>query len=297
MSALTDLFSAMANKIRSKTGTQTTYTPSEMVSDGIDDVFDAGVASVPTPTSITPSNSSPVALTANTAVKPTASGYAIASYTNIVPSNITPKSLKGKGIYRIDQGSAMSIEGYAISDYETITPSTTNRAYNQSSVNTFKKIDTRAGYIYGAIPTGRILFSCMLGNLRTSTGWEKVSFTAKTVYDEDGTSASVCMDENFAHFDDNGQIVVDRAIQTAYLAGYSPRGVTSSGTAVYGGVAFYKNGTLISGASSYGSSSTPNPNFRRVQTSFAVGDVISIYTRVSSTTQAYVRSTCSIVTP
>lgn len=44
MSALTDVFSALANKIRSKTGGSETYTPAEMVSDGIDDVYDAGVA-------------------------------------------------------------------------------------------------------------------------------------------------------------------------------------------------------------------------------------------------------------
>ena len=46
MSALTDLFTDLANKIRSKTGTSTTYTPLEMVSDGIDDVYDAGYAVV-----------------------------------------------------------------------------------------------------------------------------------------------------------------------------------------------------------------------------------------------------------
>ena len=44
MSALTDLFTALANKIRSKTGTATTYTPPQMVSSGIDDVYNAGVA-------------------------------------------------------------------------------------------------------------------------------------------------------------------------------------------------------------------------------------------------------------
>lgn len=42
MSALTDLFTSMANKIRNKTGGSDTYTPAEMVSDGIDDVYDAG---------------------------------------------------------------------------------------------------------------------------------------------------------------------------------------------------------------------------------------------------------------
>ena len=40
MSALTTLFSSLANKIRSKTGGSDTYTPPEMV-DAIDDVYDA----------------------------------------------------------------------------------------------------------------------------------------------------------------------------------------------------------------------------------------------------------------
>lgn len=41
MSALTDLFTALANKIRSNLGVSDTYTPTEMVS-AIDDVYDAG---------------------------------------------------------------------------------------------------------------------------------------------------------------------------------------------------------------------------------------------------------------
>lgn len=43
MSALTDLFTSLANAIRAKTGGSDTYTPPEMV-DAIDDVYDAGVA-------------------------------------------------------------------------------------------------------------------------------------------------------------------------------------------------------------------------------------------------------------
>lgn len=99
----------MANKIRSKTGTATTYTPSEMVSDGIDDVYDAGVASVPTPTSITPSNASPVSLTANTAVKPTAAGVAIESYSSITPSNTLPVTLSNGSIYKMN-GAGKAVE-------------------------------------------------------------------------------------------------------------------------------------------------------------------------------------------
>ena len=127
MSALTDLFSSMANKIRSKTGTATTYTPPQMVSDGIDDVFDAGVASATT--SITPSDSSPVAMSANTGYKPTASGYAISSYSSVTPSNVTPVALYGNNLYK-PSGSALSEQGYAIESYSSVLPS-----YSPTSVS------------------------------------------------------------------------------------------------------------------------------------------------------------------
>lgn len=99
MSALTDLFTSFANKIRSKVGGSQTYTPLEMV-DAIDDVYDAGVASVPTPTDITPSNASPVALAANTPVNPTAGGYAIASYQSKTPSDSNPPSVSSGAIIK-----------------------------------------------------------------------------------------------------------------------------------------------------------------------------------------------------
>jgi hypothetical protein len=88
-----------------------------MVSDGIGDVYDAGVASVPTPTSITPSNASPVTLTANTAVKPTAAGYAIEFYRSFTPSNNTPIGLTIGDICKINGN------GYAIASYSSVTPS------------------------------------------------------------------------------------------------------------------------------------------------------------------------------
>lgn len=115
MSALTDLFSSMANKIRSKTGTATTYTPSEMASDGIDDVYDAGVASATT--SITPSNASPVSMTANTGYKPTVNGYAISSYNNVTPSDSSPIALTSGEIDK------MGGNGYAIQSYSSVNPS------------------------------------------------------------------------------------------------------------------------------------------------------------------------------
>jgi len=120
MSALTDLFTAMANKIRSKTGTATTYTPLQMVSDGIDDVYAAGydaggggAAGIP----ITPSNASPVSLTTGDSYQMLANGYAISSYNNLSPSNSTPAALAGDTIYKTNG------TGYAIDSYSSITPS------------------------------------------------------------------------------------------------------------------------------------------------------------------------------
>lgn len=120
MSALTDLFTALANKIRSKTGTATTYTPLEMVSDGIDDVYAAGYdagGGGATGIPITPSNASPVSLTTGDSYEMLADGYAISSYNNVTPSNSSPVSLSNSTIYKT--GGA----GVAIASYSSVTPS------------------------------------------------------------------------------------------------------------------------------------------------------------------------------
>lgn len=81
MSALTDLFTALANKIRSKTGGSATYTPPQMVA-AIDDVYDAGVAAGTTPTQ----TKTVTAGTSATTVTPD-QGYALSSVTvNPTPS-------------------------------------------------------------------------------------------------------------------------------------------------------------------------------------------------------------------
>lgn len=81
MSALTDLFTTLANKIRSKTGGSDTYTPPEMVA-AIDDVYDAGVAAGTTPTQ----TKTVTAGTSATTVTPD-QGYALSSVTvNPTPS-------------------------------------------------------------------------------------------------------------------------------------------------------------------------------------------------------------------
>lgn len=72
-----------------------------------------------TPASITPSNSSPAAMTANTPVNPTANGYAIASYNTKTPSNSSPAVLESGEIDKIGGN------GYAIQHYDMVTPSST----------------------------------------------------------------------------------------------------------------------------------------------------------------------------
>lgn len=69
-----------------------------------------------TPTSITPSNATPAALTADTPVNPTANGYAIASYSNVTPSNNSPATLNSYNPV-IPLGN-----GYAIENYSNVTP-------------------------------------------------------------------------------------------------------------------------------------------------------------------------------
>lgn len=302
MSALTDLFSAMATKIRSKTGTATTYTPPEMVSDGIDDVYEAGVAagtptltgnataadvvsgktfynttttkqtgsfaadtvnnsatattsqSTKTPdsgkyfanftinpqqhsdsftptadlvgaagnandmgavhnkryvntsgmivpsgnipltqndtgidvssyatasvsvsgTSITPSNSSPASMSSGTLYTPSASGYAISSYSSVTPSNSSPATLSSGSIYKMGgAGKAVasvtsvapsntspasltsgtvykpSANGVAISSYSSITPSSTSQSVSSGSI--YKMGGN--GIVLNALPT------------------------------------------------------------------------------------------------------------------------------------------------
>ena len=172
MSALTTLFSSLANKIRSKTGGSDTYTPPEMV-DAIDDVYDAGVASATTP--ITPSNASPASMTSGTGYKPTANGYAISSYTSVLPQDhpgavsqndmvkisgtngyvikryniITPSNSSPARLRADDILAEFANDGYAIESYDSVTPSSTPTSVSSGDV---VKIGG-SGVIVDAVPT------------------------------------------------------------------------------------------------------------------------------------------------
>lgn len=92
------------------------------------------------PTNITPSNSNPVSLSTPNSYKPTASGYAIASYSSVTPSNSSPVSLSSGTVYK------MGGNGYAIASYGNVTPTSSVQTLSSGSI--YKMNGT--GYVYNA---------------------------------------------------------------------------------------------------------------------------------------------------
>ena len=114
----------------------------------------------------------------------------------------------------------------------------------------------------GGVPSN--LFTC---NPVTSAGtsWTDWVLTG-VVNDPNGSGVGAMLDPKFGHIDLNGSIAVDMPIPHAYITGRAFAGRNSSGTLIYGGIRLLKNGTLITGATCYGSSSENNPFFRRIET-------------------------------
>ena len=238
MSALTDLFTAMANKIRSKTGTATTYTPLQMVSDGIDDVYAAGydaggggAAGIP----ITPSNASPVSLTTGDSYEMLADGYAISSYTNVTPSNSSPVSLSNNTIYKT--GGA----GVAIASYSSVTPS------NASPVT------LSSGSIYKMGGAGKAVASVTDA---TPSNSSPVSLTSGTIYKMGGAGKAVASVTDITPSDSSPVSMSSGSIYKAGSAGYAiasnPTSVTPSSSGVY-----FSSGIKKMTASGYAYSSQP----------------------------------------
>ena len=133
-----------------------------------------------------------------------------------------------------------------------------------------------------------------VANNTTANTWVAYTLTG-TVNNPTDTALGTMLDPSVAHIT-NGNVVIDKALPKAYLSGVVYPGRTSSGTQVYSGVRLKKNGTEISGASITGNSTTPSPTFRRVQTSFAVGDTITLETRASTANTSAARVMVNIVT-
>lgn len=114
------------------------------------------------PTSITPSDSSPVAVSSGGIYQMGGNGYAIESQpTSITPSNSSPVFLATDGIYKT------SSSGYAISSYATKTPSDTSPA--SVSINSLIQ-PTSAGYLYKTQQTKTVT---LLGSITLSNTMEK----------------------------------------------------------------------------------------------------------------------------
>ena len=97
------------------------------------------------PTSITPSNASPVALSSSGEYAPTESGYAIKQYTNVDPN----PSGGGTGTYHITNTNDARIfksEGWIVPDRTEVTPSNSSPVSLQSSKNYYIASSSNGGY-------------------------------------------------------------------------------------------------------------------------------------------------------
>lgn len=226
MSALTSLFTSMANKIRSKVGGSDTYTPTEMVS-AIDDVYDAGIADATTP--ITPSNASPAGMTANVGYKPTANGYAISNYNNVTPSNSSPVALTSGDIDK------MGANGYAISSYSEIAPDDIYpmqlvlgsiykiRGYNGYAIKSYPSLVSPSNSSPAALTYGKMY------RINATDGYAIKNYTPVT---PSSTPISVASG-TIVKMEDSGKIV--DAISDVTPSDSSPVAVTSGLTYKMGG--------------------------------------------------------------
>lgn len=172
MSALTDLFTAFANKIRSKTGGSDTYTPPQMVN-AIDDVYQAGVDAGTTPTQ----TKTVTAGTTATTVTPD-TGYALSSVTvNPTPSQ-SKSATPSTTAQTITPDSGKLLSSVSVSAIQTQTKSATPSTSAQTITP----------------DSGKYLTSVSVGAISTQTKSVTPSTTSQTVTPDSGkylTSVSV----------------------------------------------------------------------------------------------------------
>lgn len=259
------------------------------------------------PTSITPSNSSPVTITSGTIYKASGNGKAVETVQTITPtygiedtvqsgaiirfgdsgvitkeiptpldltpSNSSPATITSGGLYSATAG------GKAVSTITDRTPSDSSPAqiYASSIVK-----PSEAGYLYKSQHVSQVVAS-VTGSCAGSTTYTKYNI---------GATDSIFFDTNYFTAS-NGTLTVKRAF-SGYLYLYAFAGRNSSGTTIYAYIQVRKNGTSYASVNGTSSSSNKSTN---TTISLAVGDTIDLYTRVSSgSSNAVTRFTVGIKT-
>lgn len=148
MSTLSEYFSSLGNKIRNKTGTSTKYTPTEMVSSGIDDVYQAGVsAGTPTQTKTVTAGTSAITVSPD-------SGYALSSVT-VNPTPSESKSITATTSQQTvtpDSGKVLSSVTVNPQNHSGIYIPAANTASNDMGANHNRRyIDTSGMYVPASI--------------------------------------------------------------------------------------------------------------------------------------------------
>jgi len=162
--------------------------------------------------SITPSNSSPVALTADVAVKPTSGGYAIASYNSVTPSNSSPVALTSGDIDK------MGGAGYAIESYSSVTPSDSS------------PVSLTSGSIYKMGGSGKAVESI---TDVTPSNESPVALTSGDIDKINGNGYAISSYDSVQPSDTNAPLVrigdiIRNGGYSGYLVRHSPTSVTPS---------------------------------------------------------------------
>lgn len=100
------------------------------------------VDNIPTPTSLTPSDSSPATITSGETYTATANGKAISSLSEVAPSNANPPYMFSGSIYKIT-----TRRGYLISTVNIVLPSDSNPPL-LSNDNSWYQLNGASGYLY-----------------------------------------------------------------------------------------------------------------------------------------------------
>ena len=147
------LYSATANgkAVASVTDVTPSSTPTSVTTNDVVKIGGSGVIvdSIPTPTSLTPSDSSPATITSGGLYSATTSGTAIKTLYDITPSNSSPVTMGRMKCFRNIRGTGTGTTGYAIASYDNVNPSSTPVSKTTNDIVRF----TGSGVIVDSVKT------------------------------------------------------------------------------------------------------------------------------------------------